>query len=61
MRELTAYPLVRLDSFILSNTPFHVMQQYWGWDKTTMEKKHILFQEESPENYIQTMMNVMIS
>jgi len=43
---------VVLESFIVSNTPSHVMRKQWGIDKAEMEKLHILFQEEDRATYI---------
>ena len=39
-------PTVGLSSFIISNTPSHVMKLHWAMDKSAMEARHILFQEE---------------
>lgn len=45
-------PTVVLDSFIVSNTPSHVMRKQWGIGKPEMVKRHILFQEEDNDSYI---------
>ncbi|HWQ40398.1 MAG TPA: DEAD/DEAH box helicase family protein [Burkholderiales bacterium] len=45
-------PNIVLDSFIVSNTPSHVMQKLWGIGKTEMVKRHILFQDEDRDSYI---------
>ncbi len=43
---------VVLESFIVSNTPSHVMQTQWGIDKTEMKRRHIMFQDEDKDTYI---------
>ena len=47
---------VRLESFIVSNTPSHTMSMLWGMKKPAMAAKHILFQEEDKESYIRAML-----
>jgi hypothetical protein len=54
-------PRVRLDSFIVSNTPAHTMRMLWGMDKPAMLARHILFQEEDSDTYVQTMLSSVIS
>ena len=49
-------PNVRLDSFIVSNTPSHTMRMLWGMDKAAMKARHILFQEEDKDTYVRTML-----
>ncbi len=39
-------PAVRLQSFIVSNTPFATMHRQWGMEKSEMQRCHVLFQEE---------------
>ena len=39
-----------LDSFIVSNTPSHVIRKLWGIEKPEMVKRHILVQDEDPAN-----------
>jgi hypothetical protein len=46
-------PGVKLHSFIVSNTPSHTMRLLWGMDKTAMNARHIVFQEEDRDTYIQ--------
>ena len=53
-------PAVILESFIISNTPHHVMERQWGIDKAGMQASHILFQEDGQGNYIQAMLNEII-
>ena len=47
---------VALNSFIISSTPSHTMRMLWGMDKKMMNERHILFQEEDQDTYIQTML-----
>ena len=39
-------PNVRLDSFILSVTPFETVSQSWRMSKDEMAERHVLFMEE---------------
>ncbi len=50
-------PAVRLQSFIVSNTPSTTMRMLWGMEKSEMQKRHVLFQEEDKDSYVQTMLN----
>lgn len=54
-------PKVVLDSFIVSNTPSHTMKLLWGMDKKAMNARHILFQEEDQDTYIQTMLKSILA
>jgi hypothetical protein len=45
-------PDVALESFIVSNTPSHVMRKQWGIEKAEMAKRHIVFQDEDKDTYI---------
>ena len=49
---------VRLQSFIVSNTPSATMQMLWRMDKSEMQKRHVLFQEEDRDSYVATMLNI---
>jgi hypothetical protein len=49
-------PSVALDSFIVSNTPSHVMRKQWGIDKPEMARRHIVFQDEDKDSYIGAML-----
>jgi len=49
-------PTVRLESFIVSNTPSHTMRMLWSMDKPAMAARHILFQEEDKDTYVRTML-----
>jgi hypothetical protein len=53
-------PKVRLDSFIVSNTPSHTIRMLWGMDKPAMASRHILFQEEDKDTYVRTMLEQAI-
>ena len=48
---------VRLQSFIVSNTPSATMRRQWNKEKGEMQKHNILFQEEDKDSYIGTMLN----
>ncbi len=50
-----AEPSVTLSSFIVSNTPSHVMRLLWAIDKPAMEARNILFQEEDKATYVDVM------
>jgi hypothetical protein len=54
-------PSVGLSSFIISNTPSHVMKLHWGMDKSAMEARHILFQEEDKDTYVRTMLELAVA
>lgn len=43
---------VSLDSYIVSNTPSHVMRKQWGIEKAEMTRRHIVFQDEDRDGYI---------
>jgi hypothetical protein len=45
-------PNVVLESFIVSNTPSHVMRKQWGIEKEEMVKRHVVFQEEDKDTYV---------
>ena len=50
-------PAVRLHSFIVSNTPSTTMRMQWGMEKSEMQMRNILFQEEDKDSYVKTMLN----
>jgi hypothetical protein len=54
-------PSVTLSSFIVSNTPSHVMRLLWAVDKPAMEARNILFQEEDKATYVGKMMEQIAS
>jgi catechol 2,3-dioxygenase-like lactoylglutathione lyase family enzyme len=49
-------PNVTLDSFVVSNTPSHVMRKQWRIEKAEMLRRNILFQEEDRDGYIGTLL-----
>jgi hypothetical protein len=49
---------VRLQSFIVSNTPSHTMRKLWNMEKSEMQKPHVLFQEEDRDSYVRSMLDV---
>ncbi len=49
-------PTVKLDSFIVSKMPSHVMRKQWGIEKPEMAKRHVLFQDEDKDSYIGVML-----
>ena len=44
-------PDVRLHSFIVSNTPSATMRRQWNMEKSEVQKRHVLFQEEDRDSY----------
>ncbi len=52
IEQRLAEPSVTLSSFIVSNTPSHVMRLLWAVDKPAMEARNILFQEEDKTTYV---------
>lgn len=54
-------PAVTLNSFIISNTPSHVMRMLWSVEKSDMEARNILFQDEDKAEYIERMMRHLIN
>ena len=51
-------PAVRLDSFIVSNTSYATMRRLWDMKKSEMQKRHILFQDEDKDTYVEEMLNL---
>ena len=49
-------PAVRLQSFIVSNTPSTTMQMLWRMEKSEMQMRNILFQEEDKDSYVKTIL-----
>ena len=49
-------PAVRLQSFIVSNTPSTTMRMLWGMEKSEMQERHVLFQEEDKDSYVKSML-----
>jgi hypothetical protein len=54
-------PAVTLSSFIISNTPSHVMRMLWSVEKPDMEARNILFQDEDKADYVEHMMSHMMA
>ena len=50
-------PTVRLQSFIVSNTPSSTMRRQWGMEKSEMQQRHVLFQEEDKDSYVRKILN----
>ncbi len=53
-------PNVRLDSFIVSNTPSHTMRLLWEMQKSEMASRHILFQQEDQDTYVRDMLSLAL-
>jgi hypothetical protein len=53
-------PAIRLQSFIVSNTPSHTMRMLWHMEKEDMQKRHILFQEEDKDTYVRSMLEQVL-
>lgn len=51
-------PTVSLESFIVSNTPSSTMCEIWGVEKSELQNRNILFQEEDRDSYVKTILNV---
>ena len=51
---------VTLNSFIISNTFSHVMTRQWAVDKAAMEARHILFQDEDKDTYVEALLSKMM-
>ena len=49
-------PAVRLQSFIVSNTPSTTMRMLWRMEKSEMQMRNILFQKEDKDSYVKTML-----
>ena len=46
-----------LSSFIISNTPSHTMRLLWAVEKSDMDSRNILFQDEDKSTYIREMID----
>ncbi len=55
-RSLSTKPAVRLHSFIVSNTPSATMRLLWRMEKSEMQKRHVLLQEEDKDSYVGTIL-----
>ena len=49
-------PAVHLQSFIVSNTHSATMRRLWRMEKSEMQKRHVLFQEEDKDSYVETIL-----
>ncbi len=47
---------VRLQSFVVSNTPSETMRKLWSMKKEEMQRRNILFQEEDRDSYVRVML-----
>ncbi len=56
IEERLADPAVRLQSFIISNTPSATMRLLWNMEKAEMQRRHVLFQEEDKDSYVRSML-----
>lgn len=56
-----ADPSVTLSSFIISNTPSHVMRLLWAVEKAAMDSRNILFQEEDSATYVREMIERIVA
>ena len=52
-------PNVRLDSFILSVTPFETVGRSWNRSKPELAERHVLFMKEDRETYVGGMLRRM--
>ncbi len=50
-------PAVHLHSFIISNTSSATMRKQWNMEKSEMQRRHVLFQEEDKDSYIQALLS----
>lgn len=50
-------PTISLESYIVSNTPSAIICKLWGVEKSELQKRNILFQEEDREIYIDEILN----
>ncbi len=50
-------PDVCLQSFIVSNTTSATMQRLWGMNKSELQKRNVLFQEDDKDSYVGVMLN----
>lgn len=49
-------PSVRLDSYIVSSTPSETMRMLWRMEKNEMRQRHVLFQDEDQETYVEAIL-----
>jgi len=48
-------PKVKLESFILSNTPFLAID-WWGLSKDEFQNRHVLFQKDDASTYVKNIL-----
>ncbi|MGE5591180.1 MAG: hypothetical protein ACM3ZA_11265 [Bacillota bacterium] len=51
-------PSVRLESFIVSDTPWAKVELTWATSKDELQKEHVLFQEET--DYVRAMLQMVV-
>ena len=56
IEERLGDPAVTLESFIVSNTRFSDVKALWNMEKANMLERHIVFQEEDRDTYIQSIL-----
>ena len=54
-------PTVRLESFIVSNTSSATMRMQWDMEKSEIQKRHIVFQEEDRDSYVRAILKLNVS
>ncbi len=59
IEERLGDPAVRLQSFIVSNTPSATMRLLWDMEKSAMQSRHVVFQEEDRDSYIGQMLGAV--
>lgn len=58
IEERLGDPSIMLESFIVSNTPSHVVRKQWGIGKDELIGRHIVFQDEDRDTYIGALLQV---
>ena len=60
IEERLGDPNVVLNSFIVSNTPFHKVRG-WGMEKDDLAARHVLFQLEDRDTYIEKLLSTVVA
>lgn len=60
IEERLGDPQVVLNSFIISNTSYDEVS-FWGYSKEEFEDRHVLFQEEDRETYVEAMIERILN
>ncbi|QYJ17333.1 hypothetical protein Rxycam_03181 [Rubrobacter xylanophilus DSM 9941] len=60
IEERLTDPNVTLSSFIISNTPYDEIA-YWGMSKKDLEDRHVLFQKDDKNTYIEDMLKRILA